>query len=143
MVNEWNEAIRFNWWAPSTRSISLETYPYLVLSLQDLSIRKNSIFRFLLNSLKRKQNPLEFKTTRLFFYFFVGGIIWMFNGIWKYIWKVKLNVKIISYFRKCFLNQKITLRSPRKYFELAPPKLGRSGDEKQTIFKSSLIFIKI
>ena len=39
MVNECSEEIRFNWWAPHTRSISLETCPYLDLSLRDLSIR--------------------------------------------------------------------------------------------------------
>ena len=54
-------------------------------------------------------------------------------------WKKKLNVKMISYLRKCFLTQKkyiyiFAFRSPIKYFGSAPPEMGRSGDGKRTIF---------
>ena len=49
--------------------------------------------------------------------------------------KRKLNIEITSYLKKCFLTQKnFAFRGPVKYFESAPPELGRSGDGKRTIF---------
>ena len=51
--------------------------------------------------------------------------------------KRKLNIKITSYLRKCFLTQKnFAFRGPIKYFESAPPELGRSGDRKMNNFLS-------
>ena len=45
----------------------------------------------------------------------------------------------MSYVRKCFLTLFfLAFKAPIKYFESAPPELGRSGYGKRTIFKSSL-----
>ena len=47
--------------------------------------------------------------------------------------KIKLNVKIISYLKKCFFNL-ILFRDSIKYLEPALPELGRSDDGKRKNF---------
>ena len=47
--------------------------------------------------------------------------------------KIKLNVKIISYLKKCFFYS-IWFRDSIKYFRPALPELGRSDDGKQKVF---------
>ena len=68
--------------------------------------------------------------------FRTAEIIDMFNRMQTYIWKVKLNVKIISGLRKCLGNSKknFAFRGPIKYFESPPPGLGQLGDGKRAVF---------
>ena len=56
--------------------------------------------------------------------------------------KSKINVKIISFLRECFLTKKNPFRSPIKYFELAPLRVGPVGRRQTNNFLSPVLWSK-
>ena len=96
-------------------------------------------FKMFVKGLKEKARVCSFN-------FLLKEIICMFIRIKTCIWKVKLNVKITSYFRKCFLTEKsFCFQRSEKIFWVGTSRVGSVGWRQTNKFLSPalLTFAKI